>query len=550
MKSQKSIIILLIAILTFTSCSDWLEVPPEDGVIRDQFWKTKEETLSSLMGCYISLKGGSTSSEANDCVKRYFVWGELRADMAAPLQIVQPTQSQKDPNLLELNTGEISTLNTYTDWSLFYRTINQCNTVIEFSPIARKKDLSFSEKLMKQYIAEAECIRSLTYFYLLRTFRDVPYITQASIYDSQDYLVSQTSQTDIVDSLIVTLERIDQENTLPSSYNSVVFTKGRFTKWAMKALLADLYLWKSDYANCIYQCNQIIESGQFSLISVGIEKLYNENLTTMISDTANFASEGDIDNLFTKVYGEGNSTESIFELQYSLDDKLSNPFFTWFGSTKSNVAQILPNMTNMRGVFFPESLIDRNYYDVRSEKFSYNSAGNIWKHIGKTRLEGYEGSSYTNWIFYRLADVILMKAEALAQEAIIEGDNQSKLLDAQALLFEIRNIRNATETSNPFYKQSGSIEGKTIEKAILMERAREFCFEGKRWFDVLRHARRNNYSPENLKYLEDMSLISTSPEKVGSLQNKWLNNFGSHYLPINADELKRNSKLVQNEFYK
>ncbi len=554
MKSHKYIIILSLLSIVFSSCTDWLEVPPEDGVIRDRFWKTKEETFSGLIGCYISLKGGNVSSgsqaDVNESVKRYFVWGELRADMAAPVQIVQPTQSQKESALLEINTGEISTLNTYTDWSLMYRTINQCNTVIEFAPAAREKDLSFSDKLLKQYVAEAECIRSLTYFYLLRTFRDVPYITKASVYDKQDYLVTQTPQAAIEDSLIACLSRIDNEDILPSSYNTLVFTKGRFTKWAMKALLADIYLWHNDYENCIKQCNQIIASGQFSLISVGIEPLLVENLQAMTTDTAYIPSEGDIDNLYTKVYGDGNSTESIFELQYSLDDKLANPFFTWLGSTKGNIAQIVPNMNNLRGMFFPESQIDRDYYDIRSEKFSYNSAGNIWKHIGKTRTEGYEGSSYTNWIFYRLADVILMKAEALTQQAIAEGNNQSKLLEAKALLDNIRIMRNATETSNAFYRQTGSIDGKTLEKAILMERAREFCFEGKRWFDVLRHARRNNYSPENLKYLEDMSLISTTPEKVGTLQNKWLNSFGSHYFPLNADELKRNSKLVQNEFYK
>lgn len=550
MKLQKIVILLLTAVVSFSSCSTWLEVPPEDGVTRDNFWQTKEETFSGLMGCYISLKGGSLSKEANDCVKRYFVWGELRADMAAPLQIVQPTQSQKDPDLLELNTGEISTTNIYTDWALLYRSINQCNTLIKYAPQAKSIDMTFSDKLLKQYVAEAECIRSLMYFYLLRTFRDVPYITDASVYDNQNYLVSQTPQVQIEDSLISTLERIDNEDALPSTYNTLVFTKGRFTKWAMKSLLADIYLWHGDYQKCINQCNQIIESRQYSLIPVSKESAYVDNLVTLKTDTVPIASEGDIDNLFTKVYGDGNSDESILELQYSLDDKLANPFFPWLGSTKSNVAQILPNMTNMRGTFFLESLIDKNSYDIRSEKFSYTSGGSIWKHIGQTRTVGYDGSSYTNWIFYRFADIILMKAEALTQQALLHSNNQAELLEAKTLLDEIKINRNATETTNPFYKQTGYIDGKTMERAILMERAREFCFEGKRWFDILRHARRNNYAPDNLKYLEEMSLISTSPEKVATLQNKLLTSFGSHYLPINADEIKANSKLIQNESYK
>jgi hypothetical protein len=549
-RAYKLIVGLVLTVLIFSGCADWLEVPPEDGVIRDRFWKTKEETLSGLMGCYLSLKGGSESNNANDNVKRYFVWGELRADMAAPVQIVSPNQSQKESDLLELNTGEISSLNSYADWSVMYRAINQCNIVIEFAPKARELDSSFSEQAMRQYVAEAECIRSLLYFYLLRTFRDIPYVTNASVYDKQDYLIAQTAQNAVVDSLINCLTRIDNDNVLPSTYSTPVFAKGRFTKWGMKALLADIYLWKGDYQNCIFQCDQIIQSGQFSLISVGIEPLIVDNLSTMSTDTAYIANEGDIDNLFTRVYGTGNSTESIFELQYSMDDKLGNPFFTWLGATKGNVAQIVPNMSNLREVFFPESMIDRDYYDIRSEKFSYNTAGYIWKHIGLNRSEGYDGTSYTNWIFYRLSDAILMKAEALTQLAIEEGDNQSKLQEAKELMDLIRMNRNATETSDVFYRSIEDIDGKTLERAILMERAREFCFEGKRWFDVLRHAKRNNYDAENLRYLEDMSMISTTPEKVGTLQNKWLNSFGSHYLPIHDSELKRNNKLIQNEFYR
>jgi hypothetical protein len=530
-------LLVAIFIAPFSSCSDWLEVPPEDGVIRDNFWKTKEEAFSGLIGCYSSMM-------ETDVMQRYFVWGEGRADMATPIL------NTNDAALLELNTGEISTLNKYTDWAYFYKTINQCNTVIELAPLAREKDMSFSENLLQQYIAEAECIRTLTYFYLLRTFRDVPYITRASIYDNQDYLVEQTPQTVIEDSLIACLERIDGTNILPGSYNTLVFTKGRFTKWALKALLADIYLWHGDYENCINQCNQTIVSGQFSLINVNRELLPVENLQAMTTDTAYIANGGDIDNLYAKVFGEGNSIESIFELQFSLEDKKANPFFAWFGTTSGNVAQIVSNMTNMYSTFFVESLIDRDYYDIRSEKFSYSSAGNIWKHIGQTRTTGYDKNSYTNWIFYRLADVILMKAEALTQQAIKEGNNQSKLLEAKALLDQIRTRANATETTDLFYRQTGDIDGKTLERAILFERARELAFEGKRWFDVLRHARRDNYGSENLKYLEEMSMICTFPEKVGTLQNKWLTAFGSHYLPINDDELKRNSKLIQNEFYK
>ena len=46
-----------------------------------------------------------------------------------------------------------------------------------------------------------------------------------------------------------------------------------------------------------------------------------------------------------------------------------------------------------------------------------------------------------------------------------------------------------------------------MEEFVLAERGRELIFEGKRWFDVLRQAKRNNYDGENLNYLDDIGRI-------------------------------------------
>lgn len=82
---------------------------------------------------------------------------------------------------------------------------------------------------------------------------------------------------------------------------------------------------------------------------------------------------------------------------------------------------------------------------------------------------------------------------------------------------------------------------------LLAERAREFAFEGKRWFDVLRNARRNNY--ERLDLLISMALISAPADQQQSIIAK-LQDPNSHYLPINEYELYTNKALVQNPFYK
>ena len=199
MKSLKYILIAFIAAITFTSCNGWLDVQPEDGVVRERYWKTKEEVRAAVLGCY--------SQMLDEVMMRsYFVWGEMRAEMVMP-------GSSADAHLRSLNNGEITGGNTYSRWAQFYTAINQCNTVIELAPLALEHDESFSEQQLREYIAEVTCIRSLMYFYLVRTFRDVPYYEMAYIYDYQDFALPKTDGKIIIDNLIASLEAI--ENNIP-----------------------------------------------------------------------------------------------------------------------------------------------------------------------------------------------------------------------------------------------------------------------------------------------------------------------------------------------
>jgi hypothetical protein len=528
MKQLRNIILSLLLLSIWSGCSDWLDLEPEDGVIREHFWKTKEETHSALMGCYASLM-------ENDMMLRYFIWGEMRADMVT-------ATSNANSDIIAIHDGEIVSSNQYAQWRYFYKTINQCNTVIDLAPLAKEKDLSFSEELLEQYTAEAVCIRSLAYFYLLRTFRDVPFLTQASIYDDQDYLLPATPQEVIVDSLINQLRRKDDK--LPFSYNSLKASKGRFTAWGLKALLADIYLWKEDYAACAELCTQIINSGQFSLLPVDREEV--EALDELGEPTlVYYANDGDISDLFNKMYYQGNSVESIFELQFE-EDK-NNPFVDWFRPVSG---YLQANTININAEYFPSSSIDRRWSDIRPEFSFKQSGGTIWKWIG-INLQGTEyrdiNASFCNWIFYRLADIILMKAEALTQQAIIEGNNQEKLQETESLLKQIRTRANAPESTDLLYKQD-AINARTFEELILNERAREFLFEGKRWFDVLRYVKRDNF--RNKEYLLRLAVLSVSPEKISIVQEKWLNYPGSLYMPIYFEELDVNKNLIQNEFYR
>jgi hypothetical protein len=188
-------------------------------------------------------------------------------------------------------------------------------------------------------------------------------------------------------------------------------------------------------------------------------------------------------------------------------------------------------------VFTIDYTNDKNY-DIRGDGGSVRAAtSTVWKYVGatSTSLRSPDQSS-AHWFFYRYADVLLMKAEAL--------NELGKGQDALDLIYTIRKRANALAATD---LMPSATDKRLIQDFILEERSREFSFEGKRWFDVLRNAKRNNY--ERLNILLSMIAISVPSNMQQSAQAK-MKDFNSHYLPIYLYEIQTNNMLVQNPFYK
>ena len=176
--------------------------------------------------------------------------------------------------------------------------------------------------------------------------------------------------------------------------------------------------------------------------------------------------------------------------------------------------------------------------------YKFETTHVLWKYVGTEGIPstatGSSASGYrvgnkesdANWIVYRYPDILLMKAEALVQQgAYAEAAGLINLIRERALIEPINNVTNKN----------------SLEDVILEERAKEFCGEGKRWFDLIRIGRRNNY--ERMEAFIEILSDNKPYEEAQIIRSKY-SNPNSWYLPIHQDEIDQNSKLVQNPYYR
>ena len=494
---------LLLSLVVLASCNKFLDLKPQDGIVGNEFWNTKEQVEAAVIGIYSSMQASSDrlvpgiNDRAASLPELMFLWGEGRGDMVTPaFRADQDEQDMVNLNMLPTNK--------YVSWRLFYQTINYCNTVIDKAPGVLDKDKTFSQVQLDRAVGEALTIRALMYFYLVRSFRDVPLKLNATVSDVDVVNIPKSSADTVLTQIIADLKKA--EAYLPLTYGSVNKDKGRVTRYAVNALLADVYMWTDKYTEAVTECDKIINSKNFGLVSGR--------------------------SFFNDVFLRGNSNESIFELQF--DVQRLNPFFYIHSPGAKRWGAAVTLSDELYGVDLVSSI---PVVDVRGEYAAYRPTDlTILKYIAADEIGNTVNpdQASSNWIFYRYADILLLKAEALNQ--------LNQPLEASRIVKTIRSRANALDVK---VMDSTSKSGMTT--FILEERQREFAFEGKRWYDVLRVAKRNNY--ENLNLLLNMAAKSIPGERRQAAFAK-LRDKNSHYFPIFVYEMQTNKLLEQNPFYK
>ncbi len=482
----------VLAILLVMSC-EVTDIEPVSDFTDANFWQTRVHAEGAIFGIYDAFQSQSESMLA---------YGEARGDL------MQPGWGfccGGGAPWGQLQKNEITDANGFTEWGGFYNVINRANVVIEKAPLIVNTDREFRQIDADYAVGEARFLRALAYFWLARVWKDVPLLTEPTT-ANMDFQVTRTTQAKVLD--FVQSELVDIVITnqhLRPQFGSDRDTKTRATIAAGRALLAQVALWRNQYQTVIDQTTAIIGSTlpTYSLVS-----------------GSNWYSN----------FSTGMTTESIFELLYDASQNDRNMGMYLLSSRVGMVPS-----TYLRDLH--ESPNNLDYRDnVRGNGRTWvwqNAYFNKWLSLSPSPVpenrvtvrvsQRGDNLADPNFIFFRLADVYLMRAEARNRN----GDKEGAIADLNVIRTRAQ-LPVATIVGTTTELTAAASEDQ-IEDAIVQERAMELAGEGHRWFDLMRISLRGR--PTLLAdYVNDGSKYSFS----GSWQ-AWLDPTVRLVNPVSSD---------------
>ena len=564
----------------FSSCSDFLEIKPQTEIVLEDFWNEKADVDNIVMGCYSALQDG-------DVRKRMIIWGEGRSDNFQSGQNIN-----NDIHLYNILQENITAKNNYVTWDGFYSVINRCNTVLKYAPGVAAIDPGYTQGDLKATIAEMTGLRCLCYFYLIRTFRNVPYSTVAFTDDDQKMDLPATPFEDVLDSLINDLERVKDDAVVRYPETKPRYQTGRITRDAIYAMLCEMYLWKKDYDNCIRYAELVINSkkemyeeernkgnayGMGSTLSLSSLNVVENRLNGY--PLQNDATSGNVfGDAYEAIFVTGANRETIFELNYDDGPKdngmpKNSAIASLYGSDESSkgllapaefiIDESIPENRSDDGVFEKVN----GYLDARLYQNLDHDEGTIVKFAANnveinaiseksvnTKVSRYIRENNTSqWIIYRLSDIMLLEAEAICQQ-MQEGSEQSVIdFNAPKLekCFSLVNAINKRSLCMSDLSKAGSDTLKAanfntkevMEKLVMRERQRELMFEGKRWYDLVRYAMRDGNTSKVI------AAVGKRTDVNATFAANFFKKMDAIFWPYYYEELKVNKNLVPNPVF-
>ena len=431
------IFVCMFAVLS--SCSQsFIDLIPTSTVTIDVIYKNDKDFSDALIGVYNPIR-----SAYND----FWIFSDLRADDS---WIEYPkADSWSYSDLFTLNSGH-GLVNDA--WTRYYQAIFRANVILA-------KLEGFDESTIpnkRRYIAEASFLRALCYFDLVRIFGDVPAVT-ADISIQEAYQTSRTPVATIYNNIIIP-DLLTAEAGLLARYTGNEI--GKPTTGAAKAILGRVYLTIKDFQKAE---NKLLE---VTTMGYELEKEY--------STLWDYSNKRNSEYIFNIEYESGVNGGSSFNNSFMPNFPEMMAFFgiAGTGGERYNPSRKFMPLWEEHDKRKEISIgIPGGYYNA-VEEFRplpvFTCQSYTQKYIAPSTSAG---DSPADWKVIRYADVILMIAEAM--------NENGKTTQAIPYLNMIRTRAGVNEYPTTMSKEE-------TFNAIELERRFELCFEGHRWFDLVR----------------------------------------------------------------
>lgn len=553
MKSKKKfkIIVLLGAMaLGTTSCSDMMDINSDRVAYEEQNQlKNANDSIYSVMGIL---------SKMQNIADRCIVLGELRGD----LMTTDPTYATTD--LKEIENFEVGRNNKYADKREFYEIINNCNYAIAHMDTTITEGLT--QVMMPEY-AQIKTLRAWTYWQMALIFGKVSYFTQPLTHvKSLDEKVKTIGIDDLVGKLIADIAPYANERAL--NYGSVDGWNSSEFFIPTQILLGDLYLYSNQYEKAAEAYYSLID-GRNITITNGYANYYN-------SDTRDAINWGN-----KSAYRNEVLTRLVF------DSDLRSYHSQMRQLTYSETPALLPStgfmdeMTKRTHFHTTTGIAISRYFegDLRGcgelgtgkqQACAYGKATigianertlitKYFNNISGSETDELKTRLLTSVALYRQPTLYLRYAEAInrlgkpsiAFAVLKYGLNDKSLSDTLRVdSNEVKNLPTYInfksskydsnigtaargcglgiqyDTKQYIIPQSTSLSDSIeyVENCILQEMAAETCFEGNRFFDLLRVSHHRTNHPQLMVDMisKKTSIGAALRQKLEDINNWWI----------------------------
>ena len=556
----------VMALLASCDESRFLDIKPQ-GTLNDDLLSSADGVELLVTSAYAGLKG--PNRDMHWVPMTNWTYGEVRSDNA-----YKGGGGVNDGDfctLLETFKIDATWANADEKWFQLYCCLQRCNSALRVMNTLDENTLP----VLKSRKAEMKVIRAHFFFELVRLFKQVPYFDENVDIDDYKYIPNnQFTREELLGK--IAQEFLDAANDLPDTQSQI----GRITKNIAYAYAAKAKL---------YQAYQQDENNQV----IAVDKQLLAEVAALCDKVGAQGKAYDLLNDFQKLdqLEYENGVESVFAVQYSMDDETDGagninwsnllnapkgpyggdgfflpsqnlinayktdnyglPLFDTFntddygiyeGSELTNVdATVDPRLdfvTGRPGITWKTYTAEpcKANWVRNSGEYGFNCTKRFY--ISPESDEMFQGwpwgASHLNWQIIRYADVLLMYAEAVWRAHEVPSPEALEYVNQvrrRGFGVDIKTPNEAVDLK--------MMDGDKFAEALLAERSFELCFEGQRWYDLVRFGKLE----EGVKKLAKYSSVATS--QAQNFQPKHV------IFPIPQDVIDAsNGKIEQNPLWK